>query len=208
MVETVKPYIDHLRPPGVAFMSIADYNTKFDANIKANADLEKAVKKARHEMGPNDFLVQSFGLKRQRTPPKNIKMVTVEKTEEKTLDDMLAEDLEEEYEEQCDNCGKDKKGCKGHNFEQNLESMPIEDAQTLNHLVGFRSEEAPIEDRVMKGKTRYIDQLKAYVNGDNTAEVRMLNGKKIKVSELRPNKASLKEMFANFPSGPHIIECD
>ncbi len=208
MVETVKPYIDHLRPPGVAFMSIADYNEKFNTKIKENPELEKAVKKARREMGPNDFLVQSFGLKRQRTLPKNIKMVTVEKTEEKTLDDMLAEDLEEEYEEQCDNCGKDKKGCKGHNFEQNLESMSIEDAQTLNHLVGFRSEEAPIEDRVMKGKARYIDQLKAYVNGDNTAEVRMYNGKKIKVSELRPNKASLKEMFANFPSGPHIIECD
>lgn len=199
----MKPYIDHLRAPGIAFMSIADYNAKFSTNLEANPELEKAVKKARQEMGPNDFLVQSFGIKRQRTLPK-----AVEKTEEKSLDEMLAEDVEEEYEEQCDNCGKDKKGCKGHKFEENLESMSIEDAQTLNHLVGFRSEEAPIQDRVMKGKARYIEQLKAYVNGDNNAEVRMYNGKKIKVSELRPNKASLKKMFASFPAGPHIIECD
>ena len=90
-----------------------DYNAKFDANIKANADLENDVKKARKEMGPNDFLVQSFGLKRQRTLPKNIKIVTVEKVE-KSLDDMLAEDVEEEYEEECDDCGKNKKQCQGH----------------------------------------------------------------------------------------------
>ncbi len=207
MVETVKPYIDHLRPPGVAFMSIEDYNTKFDANIKANADLEKAVKRARKEMGPNDFLVQSFGLKRQRTLPKNIKMVTVEKVE-KSLDDMLAEDVEEEYEEVCDDCGKNKKQCQGHEFEQKLDAMSIEDAQTLNHLVAFKSECSNIEQRLMKGKARYIDSLKAYVNGDNSAEVRMYDGNKIKVSELRPNKESLKNMFSSFPAGPHIVECD
>lgn len=207
MVETVKPYIDHLRPPGVAFMSIADYNTKFDANIKANADLEKAVEKARKEMGPNDFLVQSFGLKRQRTLPKNIKIVTVEKVE-KSLDDMLAEDVEEEYEEECDECGKNKKRCQGHEFEQKLDAMSIEDAQTLNHLVAFKSECSNIKERLMKGKARYIDSLKAYVNGDNSAEIRMYDGNKIKVSELHPNKESLKNMFSSFPAGPHIVECD
>jgi len=203
----VKPYIDHLRPPGVAFMSIADYNTKFDANIKANADLEKAVEKARKEMGPNDFLVQSFGLKRQRTLPKNIKIVTVEKVE-KSLDDMLAEDVEEEYEEECDECGKNKKRCQGHEFEQKLDAMSIEDAQTLNHLVAFKSECSNIKERLMKGKARYIDSLKAYVNGDNSAEIRMYDGNKIKVSELHPNKESLKNMFSSFPAGPHIVECD
>lgn len=207
MVETVKPYIDHLRPPGVAFMSIKDYNAKFDANIKANADLEKAVKKARKEMGPNDFLVQSFGLKRQRTLPKNIKIVTVEKVE-KSLDDMLAEDVEEEYEEECDDCGKNKKQCQGHEFEQKLDAMSIEDAQTLNHLVAFKSECSNIKERLMKGKARYIDQLKAYVNGDISAEIRMYDGNKIKVSELHPNKESLKNMFSSFPAGPHIVECD
>ena len=207
MVETVKPYIDHLRPPGVAFMSIADYNTKFDTNIKANADLEKSVKKARKEMGPNDFLVQSFGLRRQRTLPKNIKIVTVEKVE-KSLDDMLAEDVEEEYEEECDDCGKNKKQCQGHEFQQKLDAMSIEDAQTLNHLVAFKSDCSNIKERLMKGKARYIDSLKAYVNGDSSAEIRMYDGNNIKVSELHPNKESLKNMFSSFPAGPHIVECD
>ena len=207
MVETAKRYIDHLRPPGVAFMSIADYNAKFGSGVEKNAELEKALQKARKEMGPNDFLVQSFGLKRQKVLPKNIKMVTVEKVE-KSLDDMLAEDVEEEYEEQCDDCGKAKKGCKGHEFESKLEAMPIEDAQTLNHLIAFKTNAVNIEDYIMKGKARYLDTLKNFVNGDNSAEVRMYNGKKVKVAELRPNKDSLTEMFARFPAGPHIIDCD
>jgi len=203
----MKPYIDHLRPPGVAFMSITDYNAKFNATIKANVGLEGAIKKARKETGPNDFLVQTFGLKRRRTLPKNIKIVTVEKVE-KSLDDMLAEDVEEEYEEECDNCGKNKKQCQGHEFQQKLDAVPIEDAQTLNHLVAFKSECSNIEGRLMKGKARYIEQLKAYVNGDNSTEIRMYDGNKVKVSELRPNKESLKNMFSSFPTGPHIIECD
>ena len=53
-----------------------------------------------------------------------------------------------------------------------------------------------------------IDSLKAYVNGDNSAEIRMYDGNKIKVSELHPNKESLKNMFSSFPAGPHIVECD
>ncbi len=201
MVEIAKPYIDHLRPPGT-FMSIADYNAKFHADIKANPELEKALHKARKEMGPNDFLVQTFGLKRCKLP--KIKTVAV-KPEEKSLDDMLAEDVEEEY-EACDKCGK--KSCEGHKFEDKLEGMFIEDAQTLNHLVAFKSEHSDIGDRVMKGKARYIEQLQAFSNGDNSAEIRMYSGKKTRVSELRPNKESLKKLFESFPAGPHIIECD
>ena len=41
MAETAKPYIDHLRPPGVRFISISDYNTKFNSKIKENTELEK-----------------------------------------------------------------------------------------------------------------------------------------------------------------------
>lgn len=121
--------------------------------------------------------------------------------------DLENELIEDEYEEVCDTCGKTPDVC-DHEFEDKLESVSISDAQTLQHLVAFKSKCNDIEERMMKGKGRYIEQLKAYVNGDNSAEIRMFNGKKVKVSSLNPNKDSLRALFATFPSGPHIVECD
>jgi len=60
----------------------------------------------------------------------------------------------------------------------------------------------------MKGKSRYIEQLKEYVGGDSTAEIRMFDGSKMLVSELNPNTDSLRELFSSFPSGPHLVVCD
>ncbi|MBH46029.1 MAG: hypothetical protein CMC93_05385 [Flavobacteriaceae bacterium] len=121
--------------------------------------------------------------------------------------DLEDELIEDEYEDMCDKCGKTPDVC-DHEFEDKLDAVSIEDAQTLQHLVAFKSKCNDIQDRMMKGKGRYIQQLKAYVSGDNTAEVRMFNGKKVKVSSLNPNKDSLRTLFATFPSGPHIVECD
>ena len=46
----------------------------------------------------------------------------------------------------------------------------------------------------MKGKARYMEKLKAYMNGDDTVEVRMYNGQRMKVAELKPNKDSLRQL--------------
>ena len=121
-----------------------------------------------------------------------------------SLEDELIED---EYEETCDKCGEVTSLC-DHEFEDQLEEVSIEDAQTLQHLVAFKSKCTNVRERMMKGKGRYIEQLKAYLNGDDNAEVRMFTGKKVKVSSLNPNKESLKSLFKSFPSGPHIVECD
>jgi len=121
-----------------------------------------------------------------------------------SLEDELIED---EYEETCDKCGEVTSLC-DHEFEDQLEEVSIEDAQTLQHLVAFKSKCTNVRERLMKGKGRYIEQLKAYLNGDDNAEVRMFTGKKVKVSSLNPNKESLKSLFESFPSGPHIVECD
>lgn len=121
-----------------------------------------------------------------------------------SLEDELIED---EYEETCDKCGKVPDLC-DHEFEDQLEEVSIEDAQTLQHLVAFKSKCTNVRERLMKGKGRYIEQLKAYMNGDDSAEIRMLSGKKVKVSSLNPKKESLKSLFESFPNGPHIVECD
>ena len=121
--------------------------------------------------------------------------------------DLEDELIEDEYEELCDKCGKTPEVC-DHEFQDKLDAVSIEDAQTLQHLVAFKSKCNDIQERMMKGKGRYIQQLKAYASGDNTAEIRMFNGNKVKVSSLNPNKDSLQTLFATFPSGPHIVECD
>lgn len=121
-----------------------------------------------------------------------------------SLEDELIED---EYEETCDKCGEVTSLC-DHEFEDQLEEVSIEDAQTLQHLVAFKSKCTNVRERLMKGKGRYIEALKAYLNGDDNAEVRMFTGKKVKVSSLNPNKESLKSLFESFPSGPHIVKCD
>ena len=121
--------------------------------------------------------------------------------------DLEDELIEDEYEEMCDKCGETPEVC-DHEFEDKLDAVPIEDAQTLQHLVAFKSKCNDIQERMMKGKGRYIQQLKAYASGDNTAELRMFSGIKVKVSSLNPNKDSLQTLFATFPSGPHIVECD
>jgi hypothetical protein len=120
-----------------------------------------------------------------------------------SLEDAL---LESEYEDLCDKCDGPKEAC-DHEFEDQVEAMSIEDAQTLQHLVAFKSKCSNIEDRVMKGKGRYMEALKSYMNGDTDQEIRMFNGKKVKISSLKPSIESLKEMFSTFPQGPHIIDC-
>ena len=197
MKDSVKAYIDHLRLPGVAFMSIKQFNRKYKTNISENRSLEQAISKARKEMGPNDFLVHNFAF----APVK----VELKEEKEPSLDEMLAEEVEDEYEEVCDDCKKKhgKKDCKQLALEEKSKSITNE--KDLKHLVGFHSGG---EVHLMKGKARYISQLKAYADGDSTAEIRMFDGSKMLVSELRPNVDSLKELFSAFPSGPHLVVCD
>jgi midasin (ATPase involved in ribosome maturation) len=201
MKDTVKAYIDHLRVPGVAFTNIREFNSKNRSDIEENRSLEEAIKKARKEMGPNDFLVQNFNHYLKQTSS-----VESKPEKEASLDDLLAEDMEDEYNEVCDDCKKTHTNEVCDAKSQLLEKANIiTDENALKHLVGFY---AGGEVKLMKGKSRYIEQLKAYVGGDSMAEVRMLDRSKMFISELEPNTESLKELFSTFPSGPHLVVCD
>lgn len=108
----------------------------------------------------------------------------------------------DEYEEGDDD-GADDGG-----FQQAVDELEISDAQALNHLVAFKGKFDDIRTRVMKGKARYIEKLQAYVDGDDTAEIRMYNGTKMRIANLKPDRESLSKALQAFPSGPHFIECD
>jgi hypothetical protein len=201
MKDSVKAYIDHLRLPGVAFTNIQDFNTENRSNIEENCSLEEAIKKAREEMGPNDFVVHNFNKYMKQTSS-----VKSKPEKEPSLDDLLTEEVENEYEEVCDDCKKThpKDVCDARS--KLIETATIiTDENALKHLVGFHADG---EVKLMKGKSRYIEQLKAYVDGDSTTEIRMFDGSKMLISELAPNTDSLSDLFSTFPSGPHLVMCD
>lgn len=218
------------------FMSISEFNEKFNTEIAANSALEESIRKARIEIGPNDVLVQSFEFEEeplveseeedfeeeeplvyeeQSEESEEEPLVQeeeeeplVQEPEKKTkkvinninMDDLLQE-VEDEYDNACDNCGKSHDKTCTH---KEAKDKNITDERTLTHLVGFQGKSVEL----MKGKDRYMKSLRAYADGDQSAEVRLFDGNKILVSELKPNLASLKELFASFPAGPHTVKCD
>jgi len=152
--------------------------------------------------------------------------------EEEDMDDILAE---QEYEEVENSREQQKKKIEKHkaelaqkkaaaaakkaqegdeddggtdSFQQAVDELEISDAQALNHLLAFKGKFDDIRTRVMKGKARYIEKLQAYVDGDDTAEIRMYNGTKMRIANLKPDRESLSKALQAFPSGPHFIECD
>jgi len=199
MINEVNRYVTYLRAPGMKFMTISEFNAKFQTDIAPNSALEESIQKARIEIGPNDVLVQSFSLAPE--PRKVRKLINVEPMDV-NMDDLLEEEeVENEYEQACDDCGKShSNSCVGNKAKE----KNIKDATTLKHLVGFQGNGV----QLMKGKERYIKSLRAYAGGDQSADIRLFDGKKMLVSELNPNKQSLKELFAAFPSGPHTVLCD
>jgi len=197
MINEVNRYVTYLRAPGMKFMTISDFNAKFQTDIAPNSALEESIRKARVEIGPNDVLVQSFSLAPER---RKVRKLMVVETVDVNMDDLL-EDVEDEYEDVCNDCGKShNKTC----VVNVAKEKNITDTTTLKYLVGFQGKEVAL----MKGKDRYIKSLKAYASGDQSADIRLFDGNKVLVSELKPNKQSLKELFAAFPSGPHTVICD
>lgn len=73
------------------------------------------------------------------------------------------------------------------------------------HVVHFNTGSDNIADRLMKGRDRYMKRLKAYVNGDNTVKVRMMNNKEILVSKLNPCKDSIKELLKTKHGEPRFV---
>ncbi len=216
----LKKYFNYHRAPGRNFLSVAEFNEKFSlpqVTKEAAEHAENSVRRARKQFGPNEHITVNF----TDAKPKVQEVQKVQKVQKvqnlQELDSLLSEEIEEvnevsevnEVEEVCDTCDKSKKKCNGHSFEDAVGEMDVGDAQTLNHLIAFKAPQGvQVTTRLMKGKSRYIEKLRAYINGDNSVKVRMMNGAQESVSNLNPNFESLREALNRFPSGPHFIECD
>jgi len=211
----LKKYFNYHRTPGRKILSVAEFNDKFnltnDASQEAQEHAENSVRRARKQFGPNEHITMNYSPASGK-PTESVESESAPEVEEVEEVELTAEELDtmlsEEVEQVCDTCDKSKSKCNGHEFENAVNDMDVGDAQTLNHLIAFKMETSDIKTRLMKGKARYIEKLRQYVNGDSSVKVRMMNGEQESVSNLNPNLESLKRELDRFPAGPHFIECD
>lgn len=81
-------------------------------------------------------------------------------------------------------------------------------ARDKQHLIVFNTQSADLGEKLMKGRARYLDRLKQYVKGDTSVKVRMMSGKEVLVSSLKPNISSLQKMLNASTGAPRFCDCD
>lgn len=80
--------------------------------------------------------------------------------------------------------------------------------QAQNHIIYFDRKNVAMEDKLMKGKDRYMKALQSYLKGNMDAEVRLMSKAKVKVADLNVNMDSLKTLLRISPGKPRICECN
>lgn len=81
-------------------------------------------------------------------------------------------------------------------------------ARDRAHVIHFATGSGSLKSQLMKGRERYLERLSAFLDGDNTVKVRMLDNKEVLVSSLRPNRSSLRSMLKEKPGAPRYCKCD
>lgn len=76
-----------------------------------------------------------------------------------------------------------------------------------SHVIHFNIDSKHISGQLMKGRDRYLKRLKAYLKGDKSAKVRMMNNKEILVSKLNPCNQSLKDLLKSKSGEPRFVSC-
>jgi hypothetical protein len=99
-----------------------------------------------------------------------------------------------------------------YNVEDELDSLLLNEVgsgafeETKKHIVLFQKGDIT-PARLMKGKDRYLKSLRNYLNGDESAEIRMLDNSKVKVASLNPDMESLEKMLEKPPGTFRVCEC-
>lgn len=231
-------YITHLRQPRTTFVSISEYNQKFNTNVPENLALEtelrSKIKKAKAQFGPNEIIPASVlqSLKSCKDDKKSGKMK--KKTSLKEALNVIAEteavaieldDLEvQQAADVCNTCQSES--CEGHNeesFEEEYEEASVEDlvndhlSQSMSgkdlkraqqHVIYFDRKDKDMDSKLMKGKDRYMKALQSFLKGDQDVEVRLYSNEKIKVKELNCNLDSLRSMLKQAPGKCRVCQCD
>lgn len=246
-----REYINYHRQPRVHFLSIDEYNRRFDKNVREDVAFEtnfhQEWKRVRARSDPNEYIQHQFQNTSSRMPrrvramkkkPQVMKMkpftpkvdlkedialkeetartaapATSEETSKVSIDNFLddyneEEEYEGDYEEVDEVATKEKllADIQGYVKQQAKDTSSFE--RDMAHVVHFNTGNMNLSARLMKGRDRYMSRLQSYVDGDSTVKVRMMNNKEIFVSELNPNKDSLRSMLAMKSGEPRFCECN
>jgi hypothetical protein len=81
-------------------------------------------------------------------------------------------------------------------------------ARDKQHLIVFKTQSDDLGEKLMKGRARYLERLKQYTKGDTSVKVRMMSGKEVLVSSLKPNTSSLLKMLNATSGAPRFCDCN
>ena len=97
-----------------------------------------------------------------------------------------------------------------HEIVKTSSSSKVNFQQDMEHLIQFNNPSLSTRDQLMKGRPIYLKALRAYLEGDDTATVRMSyrNGEKaVLVADLNPRLASIAKLLESQPGSVRTVEC-
>lgn len=159
-------YIKYHRKPYAKYLTVSQFNNKYDYNIGVNSEFDAAFSakfKKLKLMCNGDYIVGNFNV----SEPIPLSVESLES----------AIDIDSEIEEIVLERAKTKE----------------QGEKDLKNIVHFKNGD-DLRKRLMKGTKKNIQKLKDYVNGtDSTIRLSYRKqDKEVKISELNPNMASLK----------------
>ena len=128
------------------------------------------------------------------------------------VEDISLDDVLDEYGEEAEHYEEATTGVSSlhEEIDTYLKSNAKDDASFARdraHVIHFNTVSTHLPARLMKGRDRYMKRLKAYLDGDMSAKVRMLDNTEVLVSALSPNADSLRALLKASSGEPRFCEC-
>ena len=128
------------------------------------------------------------------------------------VEDISLDDVLDEYGEEAEHYEEATTGVSSlhEEIDTYLKSNAKDDASFARdraHVVHFNTVSTHLPARLMKGRDRYMKRLKAYLDGDTSAKVRMMDNTEVLVSALSPNLDSLRALLKASSGEPRFCEC-
>lgn len=182
------------------------------------AELDELVKEAEEKL-QQGVPVQGTLPEGNKTMPKFMdsdeeEEVSPMDVEDTTLgvEDISLDDVLDEYGEEAEHYEEATTGVSSlhEEIDAYLKSNAKDDASFARdraHVIHFNTVSTHLPARLMKGRDRYMKRLKAYLDGDTSAKVRMLDNTEVLVSALSPNADSLRALLKASSGEPRFCEC-
>jgi len=209
-------YVKYHKKPFVTYLTIQEYNQHFGTYLTENVDyqnyFEAAYKKARQAAGIDEFIttkiytIEEAGWKEIKEEAKKGAEKIKEKLKKKpkkgsSLDDALGMDpiVQSEYDD------SETVQSIVHDAAKNADDAQ----QDLLHIILFNVPGMSLRDSLLKGRPKYLVAIKNYLNGDESAQIKMSfrkENKLVKIKDLNPDRKSLKKLLNTKPEGIRVVE--